>query len=109
MRCYANAPLLARTVRDIISAGRAYFVTDHRVHLLPGVVRNVEVAETGAAWRGIVAERTRLESELLEIVDLMAALHGLAAQTRGLFDVCCHVSVDGDTPGPRSHDRPSHL
>jgi len=30
--------------------------------------------------------------------NLMAALHGLAAQTRGLFDVCCHVSADGDTP-----------
>jgi signal transduction histidine kinase len=63
-----NGPSFSRTVRDLIAAGRAYLDTDHLARLLPGIVRALEVAG-GRRLRDLVAERARLEIELLEIAD----------------------------------------
>jgi len=57
---------LARTVWDIISTGRAYLVTDNLVRLLPSGDRN---PAPHADVRELIAERDRLESEVLEIAD----------------------------------------
>jgi signal transduction histidine kinase len=60
-----NVPL-ARTVWDIISTGRAYLVTDNLARLLPSGDRN---PAPRADLRDLIAERDRLESEVLDIAD----------------------------------------